>query len=154
MWIPHCALYQVPHALAFLSVAFLFDRRNSFMLVLGLGINQAVAQVDFAEPLCLFPQICFAYACKLKSVLKFVHCESLWVLDMLPTGKSQNVAASRISCFTFSQTNQLEVCVNAVVPQLDGQAKAAFRAQYLPAFLFCMHSYFFHLLIKLYNNST
>ena len=58
MRIPHCALYQVPHVLAFLSVAFLLDRRNLYMLVLGLGINQAVAQVDLAEPFCLFPQLC------------------------------------------------------------------------------------------------
>ena len=101
MRIPHCALYQVPHALAFLSVAFLLDCSNSFMLVLGLGIDQAVVQVVFVEPLCLFPQICFAYACTLKSVLKFVHCESFVVLNVLPTSKSQNVAASRISCFTF-----------------------------------------------------
>ena len=83
MRIPHCALYQVP-ALAILSVAFLFDCRNSFMLVLGLSIDQAVVQVDFAEPLCLIPQICSAYACKLKTVLKFVHCESFGVLDVLP----------------------------------------------------------------------
>ena len=154
MRIPHCALYQVPHALAFLSVAFLLDCSNSFMLVLGLGIDQAVVQVVFVEPLCLFPQICFAYACTLKSVLKFVQCESFEVLDMLPRSKLQNVATSCISCFTFFQTNQLEICVDAVVPQLDGWAEVAFWAQYLPDFLFCVHSYFFHLLIKLYNHSA
>ena len=44
--------------------------------------------------------------------------------------------------------------MDAVVPQLDGWAEVAFRAQYLPAFLFCMHSYFFHLLIKPYNHSA
>ena len=44
--------------------------------------------------------------------------------------------------------------MNAVVPQLDGRAEVTFRAQYLPAFLFGMHSYFFHLLIKLYNHSA
>ena len=85
--------------LALLSVAFLLDHCNSFMLFLGLGIDQAVAQVDFGEPLCLFPQICFAYACKLKSVLEFVHCESFGVLNVLPTSKSQNVAASCNSWF-------------------------------------------------------
>jgi hypothetical protein len=42
--------------------------------------------------------------------------------------------------------------MDAVVPQLDGWAEVAFRAQYLPEFLFCVHSYFFHLLIKLYNH--
>jgi hypothetical protein len=99
--IPHCTLYQVPHALAFLSVAFLLDCRNSCMLVLGLGLDQAVAQVDFAEPLCLFAQICFAYACKLKPVLKSIHCESFGLLDVLPMSKLQSVAASHVSCFTF-----------------------------------------------------
>ena len=44
--------------------------------------------------------------------------------------------------------------MDAVVPQLDGWAEVAFRAQYLPEFLFCVHSYFFHLLIKLYNHSA
>jgi hypothetical protein len=110
--------------------------------------------VDFGEPLCLFPQICFAYACRLKSVLKLVHCKIFGVLNVLPTSKLQNVAASCISCFTFFQTNQLEICVDAVVPQLDGRAEVAFRVQYFPAFLFCVHSYFFHLLIKLYNHSA
>ena len=44
--------------------------------------------------------------------------------------------------------------MDAVVPQLDGRTEVAFWAQYLPAFLFCVHSYFFHLLIKLYNHSA
>ncbi len=99
MQIPHCALYQVPHALTFLSVAFLLDHHNLCMLFFGLGIDQAVTQVDFVETLCLFPQICFAYVCKLKSILEVVHCESFGVLDVLSTSKSQNAAASRISCF-------------------------------------------------------
>ncbi len=44
--------------------------------------------------------------------------------------------------------------MDVVVPQLDGRAEVAFRAQYLPEFLFGVHSYFFHLLIKLYNHSA
>ena len=121
------------------------------MLILGLG---TIAQMSFAKPLGLFPQICFTYACKLKSVLEFFHCEGYGLLDVLPASKLKDIAATCIPCFFFFQTSQLKVGMDAVVPHLDGRAEVAFRAQYLSAFLFCVHSNFFHLLIKFYNHST
>ncbi len=44
--------------------------------------------------------------------------------------------------------------MDAGVPHLDGWAEDAFWTQYLSAFFFCVYSYFFHLLLKLYNHGT
>ena len=117
------------------------------MLFLGLGINQAIAQMNFVEPLGLFLQICFAYACKLKSVLEFFHCEGFGLLDVLPASKSHDIATSGIPFFPFFQTIQLKVGMDAVVPHLDGRAEVTLQVQHLSAFLFCVRSNFFHQVI-------
>ena len=140
MGILHCLFDQIPHLFAFLTVVFLFYFCHLLVLPLVLRVNQAVLQVHFTKAFCLLPQVCFPDACKLETILKLLHCELFWPLNMLLSRKLKDDAD--VLCIAFLQPNKLQVCVNAVIPHLNGRAIIAFWSQYLPAFFLSMHSNF------------
>ena len=58
----HCSFDAIPHPFALLPIAFLLDCRYTFVLPFCLGIDKAVAGVNFVEALGLFPEVRLANA--------------------------------------------------------------------------------------------
>jgi hypothetical protein len=73
------------------------------VLPFGLGVDKAVAEVNFPETFGLVSQICFLDASELQPVLELVHSQLFRLWDVLPSCKADNVA--NILGLAFMQTD-------------------------------------------------